>query len=118
MRFITSTYVERDRLLFTTELYNTDNAYDLNTGVFTAPVAGLYHFNLLMYNLFSEPQWIGIAEVDSMHVKAEGGNESFADGWGRNTNQVNANLNLKKGDKIAAVYLGEKAAKLLMQKIG
>jgi hypothetical protein len=97
-------------LLYTTELYNIDKAYDLDSGIFTAPKAGLYHFNLVGQNVNYEPQWIGIAELwpnGTMEVKAEGGMSAFS-GRGRATTLVASNLALDKGDRVIAFYLGDK----------
>jgi hypothetical protein len=83
------------------------SGFDLTTGVFKAPVSGLYHFDVMVYHK-SGDFWFGIATVSGTTVKlvkAEAGMQGYQ-GDGREISlPVSANLLLKKGDEVAAIHL-------------
>ncbi|KAK7163398.1 hypothetical protein R3I93_007449 [Phoxinus phoxinus] len=46
-------YAEATNVVYENAFTNIGNAYDINTGVFTAPVKGVYFFNFVVFNPYA-----------------------------------------------------------------
>ncbi|CAC5404592.1 C1QL [Mytilus coruscus] len=73
---------------------NNLNAYDLTTGVFTAPMPGLYHFSAVVMSEDGKTLFLHLWHND---IKTAG---SYTQGDGYKTGTFDVVLNLKKGDRI------------------
>nr|CBX41721.1 putative C1q domain containing protein MgC1q72 [Mytilus galloprovincialis] len=84
-----STVVKFDRV-WTNNL----NGYDVSTGVFTVPVAGLYHFSAVVMSESDKQLFLNLWHNDS---KTAG---SLSSGNGYKTGTFDVVLDVKKGDRI------------------
>ncbi|XP_076085922.1 complement C1q and tumor necrosis factor-related protein 9B-like [Mytilus galloprovincialis] len=73
---------------------NNLNAYDVTTGVFTAPIAGLYHFSAVVMSISGKSLFLSLWQNDT---KTAG---SYTTGDGYKTGTFDVVLTLKKGDRI------------------
>ncbi|CAC5404594.1 unnamed protein product [Mytilus coruscus] len=73
---------------------NTMHAYDVTTGVFTAPIPGLYHFSAVVMSEEGKPLFLHLWHNDT---KTAG---SFTHGNGHKTGTFDVVFKLKKGDRI------------------
>ncbi|CAC5404596.1 COL8A [Mytilus coruscus] len=73
---------------------NTMNVYDVTTGVFTAPMPGLYHFSAVVMSVSGKDLFLHLWHNDT---KTAG---SYTQGDGYKTGNFDVVFNLKKGDRI------------------
>jgi hypothetical protein len=89
-------------IYFKTLILNKGNAFDLASGIFTAPITGLYHFDLLGQN--DKKGWKYLAIVDSPTLKARA--QTQTEGL-YEAMTVSTNLVMKAGEKIVAAFGGQ-----------
>ncbi len=94
------------RIPFKKQTLNAGEAYDLDSGVFKAPLTGVYHFDLHACNNSTGPHWVAIANATDMAIKVQGGKSGFGDGLKIIFTHVSANMYLPAGQEIVAVYKG------------
>ena len=73
---------------------NNLNAYDVTTGVFTAPIAGLYHFSAVVMSISGKSLFLSLWQNDTKTA----GSYTYGDGY--KTGTFDVVLTLKKGDRI------------------
>ncbi|XP_071147178.1 complement C1q tumor necrosis factor-related protein 6-like [Mytilus edulis] len=73
---------------------NNLNAYDVNTGVFTAPIAGLYHFSAVVMSEAGKNLFLHLWHNDAKTAA------SYTHGDGFKTGTFDVVLNLEKSDRI------------------
>ncbi len=87
-------------------MYDDFHVYNMTTGVFRAPVDGLYHFDLVVYNVGGGSQglWLGIADSPAMMVRVEAGMDGYTMTYGKIAMPVSTNLLMSEGDEIVAFF--------------
>jgi hypothetical protein len=96
-------------LLFKKLDINEGSSFDIDSGVFTAPRKGLYHFELLA-NTKSADGYVGkkidhiisIVDYPAMAVRAKGGRQQTSD----SISTISVMLELDKSSKVAAAFRG------------
>ncbi|XP_052081376.1 complement C1q tumor necrosis factor-related protein 6-like [Mytilus californianus] len=73
---------------------NNLNAYDVTTGVFTAPMPGLCHYSAVVMSEVGKTLFLHLWHNDTMTAG------SYTQGDGYKTGTFDVVLNLKKGDRI------------------
>ncbi|XP_071147617.1 complement C1q-like protein 3 [Mytilus edulis] len=73
---------------------NTMNAYDVTTGVFTAPIPGLYHFAAVLMSVSGKSLFLHLWHNDTNTAG------SFTIGDGHKTGSFDVVFKLKKGDRV------------------
>ncbi|XP_060572182.1 uncharacterized protein LOC132730312 [Ruditapes philippinarum] len=58
-----------ERIVFDTVITNEGSGYDSSTGIFTAPVGGMYQFNVHICTHSSKFSYIGIVHADNIFAK-------------------------------------------------
>jgi hypothetical protein len=94
-------------ILFKKASINKNKVYSMDTGIFTVPVTGLYHFDLVTA-VVNREGWFhaGIGELSTTgtyHVLIEGQNIIKTSGT-EQTTAISGTLVLREGQKIAAVF--------------
>jgi len=89
--------VQNKSPLFFPPISNQGSSFDKNTGIFTAPISGFYHFELYVYS-DADDAWFNIEKngVKVVSVRCHGD-----DGYRASSNSVY--LRLDQGDKVSAV---------------
>ncbi|KAM9501211.1 complement C1q-like protein 2 [Clarias gariepinus] len=89
---------EEDQIMvYRTALTNIGNGYDTNTGIFTAPVRGVYYFNIVVFNANSYATGVHIMK-NKVRVAAVTDNPPGQDSEDTASNSVT--LLLEKGDQV------------------
>lgn len=88
-------------LVFDTELFDTGSNYDTSTGIFTAPIAGFYHFSWLVTGA-AAAQWItGLFKNGTTTEVGRGTNTRISGGFGsENTSGGSHLIQLAANDTI------------------
>lgn len=73
---------------------NNLNAYDVTTGVFTAPMPGLYHFAAVVMSESAKVLFLNLWHNDTQMAG------SYTNGDGHKTGTIDVVLSVKKGDRI------------------
>lgn len=73
---------------------NTMHAYDVTTGVFTAPISGLYHFTAVVMSESAKSLYLHIWHNDTRTAG------SYTNGDGYKPGTLDVVLKLKKGDRV------------------
>ncbi|XP_048045826.1 complement C1q tumor necrosis factor-related protein 3-like [Megalobrama amblycephala] len=63
-------HTEATTLVYKNEFTNIGNAYDTNTGIFTAPVKGVYFFNFVVFNPDEEATGVKLLKNGNLVVAA------------------------------------------------
>jgi hypothetical protein len=94
------------QIIFKRQDFNEGNGYDLATGVFTAPVAGWYQFDLLGLTGTVSGQYsaLGVADFPSLALRSRGNKRPVA--ADHESTAISRALDLNEGQKIAPVYYG------------
>ncbi|KAK9976651.1 hypothetical protein ABG768_021859 [Culter alburnus] len=90
-------YQEATSLVYENALTNIGNAYDTNTGIFTAPVKGVYYFNFVVFNPHGMPTGVKLLKNGNFVVGATD-NPPGLDTEDTASNAVS--LLLEQGDRI------------------
>ncbi|XP_058633001.1 cerebellin-2-like [Onychostoma macrolepis] len=90
-------YAEATTLVYENAFTNIGNAYDTDTGIFTAPVKGVYFFNFVVFNPDEEPTGVRLLKNGNSVVTASD-NPPGQDTEDTTCNSVS--LILERGDKI------------------
>ncbi|XP_056121590.1 cerebellin-2-like [Rhinichthys klamathensis goyatoka] len=91
-------YADAVSLVYENALTNIGNAYDTNTGIFTAPVKGVYYFNFVLFHHHAMPTGVRLLK-NGHHVV---GATDSAPGLDTEDTASNAVcLLLEKGDRIS-----------------
>ncbi|CAM4533647.1 hypothetical protein PO909_025060 [Leuciscus waleckii] len=90
-------FTEESTLVYNNTFTNIGNAYDTNTGIFTAPVKGVYFFIFVVFNAGGESTGVRLLKNDNFVVAASDNPP------GRDTEDTtinSASLLLERGDRI------------------
>ncbi|KAK7158539.1 hypothetical protein R3I94_004997 [Phoxinus phoxinus] len=91
-------------LVYENALTNIGNAYDTNTGIFTAPVKGVYYFNFVLFNTQGTT---GVSMLkNGHHVVSATDNPPVMDTEDTVSNAVS--LLLEEGDRISLQLWGSR----------
>ncbi|KAK9973962.1 hypothetical protein ABG768_022075 [Culter alburnus] len=90
-------HTEATTLVYEHAFINHGNAYDTNTGIFTAPVKGVYFFNFVVFNPYEEATGVRLLKNGNLVVAASD-NPPGQDTEDTTCNSVT--LLLEKGDQI------------------
>ncbi|KAG1944843.1 complement C1q-like protein [Pimephales promelas] len=90
-------YSDAVTLVYENVLTNIGNAYDTYTGIFTAPVKGVYYFNFVLFNPNAMPTGANLVK-NGKHVVAATDNAPSIDTEDTASNAVS--LLLEAGDRI------------------
>ncbi|KAL1273603.1 hypothetical protein QQF64_026417 [Cirrhinus molitorella] len=90
-------YAEATTLVYGNIFTNVGNAYDSNTGIFTAPVKGVYFFNFVVFNAGEKSAAVTLLKNGQL-VLAASDNSPGQDTEDTSSNSVS--LILEQGDKI------------------
>ncbi|CAL9708852.1 unnamed protein product [Knipowitschia caucasica] len=87
-------------LVYKHVITNTGNAYNRHTGIFTAPVRGVYHFHVHMFEAFggSYGAWVSLVKNGSKMVVAH---ERHSSSWASSSNSMS--VLLEAGDVVYVV---------------
>ncbi|XP_073697501.1 cerebellin-2-like [Garra rufa] len=90
-------HAEATTLVYKHVFTNIGNAYDTNTGIFTAPVKGVYFFNFVVFNAYETATAVQLMKNGNLVLKASD-NAPGTDTEDTTSNSVS--LILEQGDKI------------------
>ncbi|KAF4089493.1 hypothetical protein AMELA_G00066550 [Ameiurus melas] len=90
-------FEDRQTLVYVSALTNIGNAYDKKTGIFTAPVRGVYYFNVVLFNANPPAAGVDIMK-NGVCVAAVTDNPPGLDSEDTASNSIT--LLLEKGDRI------------------
>ncbi|XP_017327552.1 adiponectin [Ictalurus punctatus] len=90
-------FKDRQTLVYKSALTNIGNAYDTNTGIFTAPVRGVYYFNVVLFN--ANPPSTGV-EIMKNGVLLAAVTDNTPGHDSEDTASNSVTLLLEKGDQI------------------
>ncbi|XP_053484627.1 adiponectin-like [Ictalurus furcatus] len=90
-------YSERRTLVYENALTNVGNAYNPKTGIFTAPVKGVYYFSIVLFNPFDNSTGLSLMKNGEAIVSVSD-NPPGADTEDTACNSVS--LLLEKGDRV------------------
>ncbi|XP_067219270.1 cerebellin-2-like [Chanodichthys erythropterus] len=97
-------HAEETTLVYENAYTNIGNAYDINTGIFTAPVKGVYFFNFVVFNPYALSTGVRLLKNGNFVVAASD-NPPGQDTEDTTCNSVT--LLLEKGDQIYLQLLNQ-----------